>query len=54
MALSNGPQAHDEPRLTRTEPRLIRGRDHRRVAERGGLDGVLVGEIRADEKPSLL
>lgn len=53
MALADGAHAHHEPHLAGSQPGLVGVGDHRGVAQRSGLYGVLVGEVRADELLSL-
>ena len=51
VALANDPQAHHEPHFTIADAVLIGMGDHRRVADGGPLDGVLLREVGADQLP---
>ena len=53
VPLADGPKTQDEALLAWSEALLVGRRHDRRIAERGGLDRVLVGEIGADEQPAL-
>ena len=50
VALADLADAHHEAQLAVGEARLVGCRDHRRVAQRGGLHGVLVGERGAEQQ----
>ncbi|MEK6606318.1 MAG: hypothetical protein AABZ30_01540 [Myxococcota bacterium] len=50
MAFAHGPEAHHEPPVAGWEVALVGREHHRRVEQRGGLDRVLVREIRADQQ----
>jgi hypothetical protein len=50
VPFTDGPQADDEALLAWLEVGLIRRGDDGRIGERGGLDGVLMGEVSADQE----
>ena len=52
MAFTDGPQAHHEASVARTQVALVRVGHDRGVAERRALDRVLLGEVGADQPAS--
>ena len=54
VAFASGAQAHDEPQRAGRQVRLVRMRHDGRIEQRGSLEGILVGETRADQQPAFL
>ncbi len=51
VSLADLAQADRDPQLPGVQTGLVRVGHHRRVAQRGGLDRVLVAEVGADQEP---
>jgi hypothetical protein len=54
VSLSDGAQAENDPGLSEAELALVRVEHDRGVEQRRPLDGILVGEIGADQQAALL
>ena len=50
MAFANGAGTHDEPRTARAHTRLIRMKNHARIAESRTLNGIFARECRTKQQ----